>query len=78
MAKVKTQFICTNCGFTSARYLGRCSNCGEWGTFVEEKIQELQEQKKHLVSQVLDGTESRASLSLAEIREILGISEAST
>ncbi|BCJ11086.1 hypothetical protein SMNM65_15180 [Streptococcus mitis] len=45
---------------------------------IEEKIQELQEQKKHLVSQVLDGTESRGSLSLAEIREILGISEAST
>ena len=45
---------------------------------IEEKIQDLQEQKKHLVSQVLDGTESRASLSLAEIREILGISEAST
>jgi len=45
---------------------------------IEEKIQELQEQKKHLVSQVLDGTESRVSLSLAEIREILGISEAST
>ncbi|VMI48756.1 putative SNF-family helicase [Streptococcus pneumoniae] len=45
---------------------------------IEEKIQELQEQKKHLVSQVLDGTESRGSLTLAEIREILGISEAST
>ena len=45
---------------------------------IEEKIQELQEQKKHLVSQVLDGTESRGSLSLAEIREILGISEVST
>lgn len=45
---------------------------------IEEKIQELQKQKRHLVSQVLDGTESRASLSLAEIREILGISEAST
>ena len=45
---------------------------------IEEKIQELQEQKKHLVSQVLDGTESRSSLSLAEIREILGISEANT
>ena len=45
---------------------------------IEEKIQELQEQKKHLVSQVLDGTESRGSLTLAEIREILGISEVST
>lgn len=41
---------------------------------IEEKIQELQEQKKNLVSEVLDGTESRASLTLDEIREILGIS----
>ena len=41
---------------------------------IEEKIQKLQEQKKNLVSEVLDGTESRASLSLDEIREILGIS----
>lgn len=39
MAKTKTQFICSNCDFISARYLGRCPNCGEWGTFVEEKVQ---------------------------------------
>ena len=45
---------------------------------IEEKIQELQEQKKNLVSEVLDGTESRGSLTLAEIQEILGISEAKT
>ena len=41
---------------------------------IEEKIQELQEKKKNLVSEILDGAESRGSLSLAEIREILGIS----
>ena len=41
---------------------------------IEGKIQELQEKKKNLVSEILDGTESRGSLSLAEIREILGIS----
>ena len=45
---------------------------------IEEKIQELQEQKKNLVSEVLDGTESRGSLTLSEIQEILGISEAKT
>ncbi|WP_332400183.1 DNA repair protein RadA [Leuconostoc falkenbergense] len=53
MAKVKTQFICTNCGFVSARYLGRCSNCGEWGTLVEEKIQPETNDCKSRVS--LDG-----------------------
>ena len=41
---------------------------------IEEKIQELQDNKKNLISTILDGTESRASLSMAEIREILGIS----
>lgn len=41
---------------------------------IEEKIQELQESKRHLVSTILDGTESRGSLSLEDIREILGIS----
>ena len=45
---------------------------------IEEKIQELQEQKRNLVSEVLDGTESRGSLTLTEIQEILGISEART
>ena len=45
---------------------------------IEEKIQDLQEQKRNLVSEVLDGTESRGSLTLSEIQEILGISEAKT
>ena len=45
---------------------------------IEEKIQELQEEKKNLVSEVLGGTESRGSLTLTEIQEILGISEAKT
>ncbi|KXT73541.1 SWF/SNF family helicase [Streptococcus sp. DD10] len=41
---------------------------------IEEKIQELQESKKNLISTVLDGTESRGSLSVNDIREILGLS----
>ncbi|MDR0922269.1 MAG: DNA repair protein RadA [Lactobacillales bacterium] len=34
--KPKTQFLCQNCGYVSPKYLGRCPNCGEWNTFVEE------------------------------------------
>ena len=41
---------------------------------IEEKILELQESKKNLVTTVLDGNESRASMSIEEIKEILGIS----
>lgn len=38
MAKVKTQFVCQNCGYISPRYLGRCPNCNEWNTLVEETV----------------------------------------
>ncbi|KRM10359.1 DNA repair protein RadA [Lentilactobacillus farraginis] len=38
MAKVKTQYVCQNCGYISPRYLGRCPNCNEWNTLVEETI----------------------------------------
>ena len=36
MAKAKTHFVCQNCGYNSPRYLGRCPNCGQWSTLVEE------------------------------------------
>ncbi|MGT2711808.1 DEAD/DEAH box helicase [Streptococcus oriscaviae] len=42
---------------------------------IEEKIQSLQESKKNLVTTVLDGNESRASMTVQEIREILGIAQ---
>lgn len=40
---------------------------------IEEKILELQENKRNLVTTVLDGNESRASMSVEEMKEILGI-----
>lgn len=40
---------------------------------IEEKILELQEGKKNLVTTVLDGNESRASMTIEDIKEILGI-----
>ncbi|WP_159550404.1 DEAD/DEAH box helicase [Streptococcus halichoeri] len=41
---------------------------------IEEKILELQEDKRNLVTTVLDGNESRASMSIEDIKDILGIS----
>lgn len=32
----KTQYVCSNCGHTAPKWLGRCPDCGEWSTFVEE------------------------------------------
>jgi DNA repair protein RadA/Sms len=36
MAKAKTQFICQNCGAIHSKWSGRCDNCGEWNTLVEQ------------------------------------------
>lgn len=36
--KEKSQFTCQSCGFVSPRWLGRCTNCGAWNSFVEEKV----------------------------------------
>lgn len=36
MAKAKTQFVCQNCGARYPKWSGRCENCGEWNTLVEQ------------------------------------------
>ncbi len=36
MAKLKTKWICQNCGYETPKYLGKCPDCGKWGTLVEE------------------------------------------
>jgi len=36
--RVRTQYACSSCGTTSAKWLGRCSGCGEWNTLVEERV----------------------------------------
>lgn len=38
MAKAKTVFVCGNCGYESAKWLGKCPACNEWNSFYEEKI----------------------------------------
>lgn len=38
MAKVKTKWVCQNCGYETVSYLGRCPECSQFGTFVEETI----------------------------------------
>lgn len=38
MAKAKTKFVCGNCGASYPKWTGRCENCGEWNTLVEEVV----------------------------------------
>lgn len=38
MTKVKTVFVCRNCGAGSPKWIGRCPSCNQWNTYIEEKI----------------------------------------
>ena len=38
MAKVKSKWVCTECGYETAGYLGKCPECGAWGSLVEETL----------------------------------------
>ena len=35
MAKIKTAYVCSNCGQESTKWIGKCPSCGEWNTFKE-------------------------------------------
>ena len=36
MAKPKIRFVCQSCGYVTAKWLGKCPECGQWDSFVEE------------------------------------------
>jgi len=45
MAKTHTRYICQSCGCESPKWMGRCPDCGEWATLVEELMPATQASK---------------------------------
>jgi DNA repair protein RadA/Sms len=81
MPKPKTIFYCQSCGTQSATWLGRCKNCGQWNTFVEEIVQSSAEKSKtvfaaqsipQLISDISDQPLSRTSSAIGELDRVLG------
>lgn len=66
MPRVKTRFVCQNCGTTFAKWAGRCENCGEWNTLVEQ-IQTESEAKTALAR----GAASGKKLAAVAMNEII-------
>ncbi|MCU7492171.1 MAG: DNA repair protein RadA [Ignavibacteria bacterium] len=62
MAKVKTKFICSNCGFESIKWLGRCPECEQWNTFSEEIVESEKEKLKQSVR--------RSGFTVSKLKEI--------
>ena len=39
MAKLRTQYVCNSCGATAPKWMGKCTSCNQYNTFVEEVVQ---------------------------------------
>ena len=79
--KAKTVFVCNECGYESAKWMGKCPACNSWNTFFEEKLstkvesgkreKKIQEAPKPLNSFVGQDAQ-RTSTGYAELDRVLG------
>ncbi|HEX9509883.1 MAG TPA: DNA repair protein RadA [Puia sp.] len=86
-SKIKTAFFCSNCGYESAKWLGKCPSCEQWNTFVEEVItkdnrlsesewKKFSNDKKEIrtisLNEVVSAEEKRIVTPDAELNRVLG------
>lgn len=83
MAKSKTQYYCQNCGAQFPKWMGKCSNCGEWNTIAEEVVSKnepdkpwrSQNDKNPVLFNIQDipaGQETRIITQNQELNRVLG------
>ncbi len=82
MAKATTQFVCSECGYASPKWLGRCPDCGKFNTLIEEAIAPAPTAKKQNplraysrptpLSQVTFEKYERVSSGIGELDVVLG------
>ena len=82
MTKTKSIYTCQNCGTQSPKWMGRCTTCGEWNTYVEEVVAKRQTTSKLSVQisgnqpLTLDKVEtvknSRILVGIEEFNRVLG------
>ena len=87
MVKTKTVFVCSNCGADSPKWVGKCPNCGEWNTYVEEIVakessarnrtvaslrQDKEKSRPVLLKEITSEEETRIDLHDAELNRVLG------
>lgn len=80
-AKLKTIFTCQQCGCQSQKWLGRCPDCGQWNSLVEERITPVSASARAAVAassrpqrlaEVTLGQEDRLLCGIGEFDQVLG------
>ncbi|AKF94139.1 DNA repair protein RadA [Brevibacillus laterosporus] len=81
MSKVKTKFVCQECGYESPKWLGKCPGCNNWNTMVEELERKQAggrdrgmstKQKAQPITEVISEEEPRLDTTLGELNRVLG------
>lgn len=81
MAKTKTKYVCNECGYESPKWLGKCPECSQWSTFIEELEQktignrlteEGGNQKPLSLNEIIVTNENRLSTGMDELNRVLG------
>jgi DNA repair protein RadA/Sms len=80
VAKKKTVFVCTDCGFEAAKWAGKCFSCGAWNTLKEIEIvtskrKNITSRDKHTpvkISEVEKKTDERILFNIEEFNKVLG------
>lgn len=76
--KKGTVFVCQNCGFHSPKWLGRCSQCGEWNTMVEELEEDFAPElpdsggEPVLYQDIKETTSQRIPVGIDQFNSVLG------
>lgn len=80
--KAKSIYICTECGYESPKWLGRCTGCGAWNTMIEEvvstgkSVSNISYSNKSVaakpLSQISTEDEERLVTGIAELDRVLG------
>lgn len=76
MARTKTKFVCQNCGYSSAKWMGRCPECGSWDSMAEEIETPAKPQQSFLMPQEAPKPKTLDKVMLTEVERLqTGINE---
>lgn len=67
MSKIKTAFFCSNCGYESTKWIGKCPSCNQWNTFSEELIQSGDAKEKTTWEDYADKKRTSKTVALSDI-----------
>ncbi len=82
MAKINSRFICQECGYETPKWMGKCPDCGNWNSFIEEvKTKDIKHSRAvttagssrpEKITNIKSGEKERLDTNINELNRVLG------